>query len=153
MSVGGILQNSLSQPSHYLDMKLHRWGFISPGSRCLLMIIQVAGNLHAVTLLTIFYSVPPFTCSTSSVRDFPSLSLSLIPNMKAVEVKFFRYVPWQPSPPHPLYHRHSKWESWGDQAGRCVSVLSNQWYLMRGDPLYFASLRNLTRAHANWIGF
>lgn len=56
MSVGGILQNSLSQPSHYLDMKLHRWGFISPGSHCLLMIIQDGGNLHAVMLLTIFLS-------------------------------------------------------------------------------------------------
>lgn len=159
MSVGGILQNSLSQPSHYLDMKLHRWGFISPGSRCLLMIIQVAGNLHAVTLLTIFFF---FFLLRSSLhlldiicRRFSlSLSLTLIPNMKAVEVKFFRYVPWQPSPPPtPLYHRHSKWESWGGQAGRCVSVLSNQWYLMRGDPLYSASLRSLTRGHASWIGF
>lgn len=56
MSVGGILQNSLSQPSYYLDMKLHRWDFISPGSQCLLMIIQVGGNLHPVMLLTIFLS-------------------------------------------------------------------------------------------------
>ncbi len=81
MSVGGILQNSLSQPSYYLDMKLHRWGFISPGSHCLLMIIQVGGNLHAVMLLTIFLS--------SSLHLLYIICV-LIQKMKILEVKFYR---------------------------------------------------------------
>lgn len=110
MSVGGILQNSLSQPSYYLDMKLHRWGFISPGSHCLLMIIQVAGNLHAVMLLTIFTQFLPsparhhlsgfFFCLPSTPPFF-----SLIPKMKILEVKFsgvYLYnLPPRPSPAPP----------------------------------------------------
>lgn len=134
MSVGGILQNSLSQPSHYLDMKLHRWGFISPGSHCLLMIIQVGGNLHAVTLLTIFPPVPRFhllyiTCEL----------LYLIRKMrkKYWRLSFTRCVPGQPFVSTPPVYPPLQNEIEGGQAVRWKvtargSVLSNQWGLMRG---------------------
>lgn len=109
MSVGGILQNSLSQPSYYLDMKLHRWGFISPGSQCLLMIIQVGGNLHAVMLLTIFLSSSLHLLYIICEAFFPFFFFfSLIRKMKILEVKFSGvYLRNLSSHPSPIY-RHSK---------------------------------------------
>lgn len=153
MSVGGILQNSLSQPSHELDMKLHRWAFISPGSRCLLMIIQVAGNLHAVTLLTIFSFVPSFTCSTSSVRDFspPPTLISLIPYIKAVEVKFFSFpvctmTTFPRSPPPQMG------ELLGSGWKVCVRVISSVIF-NEGWPTLFQRCVPLLLAHAQTSGF
>lgn len=125
MSVGGILQNSLSQPSYYLDMKLHRWGFISPGSHCLLMIIQIGGNLHAVMLLTTFLDSSPHLL----YNIYEAFFRLYIQNI--LEVKFFGVCTCATS--LVSYYNHSKMKDWGSAYkvwGYCT--LSNQGDLIRG---------------------
>lgn len=118
-------------PSYYLDMKLHRWVFISPGSHCLLMIIRGGRKFacsHAVNHFPHFSSSPALHLRCVF---FFLYSLFFIQRMQILEVKFYTVCSCATVLQKPFSIFQQQNERVGGQAGRWkviarCSALSNQ---------------------------